>query len=293
MDRRSVLAGLAGLAVAGVGGLVLTRLGTPSAPSTAPTGRPRRVVSLSPQITETVFALGAGDRLVARSAFCTLPREALALEHVGTALTPDVEAIVRLQPDLVLAEATTSIALDGLAGVLPVERLPWLTPAEAATSIRRLGVRLGVASGELAAAFQALDLPPATGARTLVLLGVDELAKGQLWFVKDGSLHGAALAAAGLANAVPGPFPGAPTLSVEQLVATAPDLILVLEAMLSTDAEGESRAVQAFAPLAPALRAVREGRVAVLAGADVLSTGPSILALPDRLAATARALGVP
>jgi iron complex transport system substrate-binding protein len=292
LDRRSVLAGLAGLAVAGVGGFALTRLGPSGAP-TATGGVPGRIVSLSPQLTETVFALGAASRLVGRSPYCTLPPEAVALASVGTALTPEVEAIVRLRPDLVLAEATTSIALDGLASVLQVERLPWLTAAEAAGSIRTLGARLGVAAGGLAARFAALDLPPAAGPRALVLLGVDEVAKGRAWFVKDGTLHGAALAAAGLSNAVPGPVPGPPELSVERLVAADPDLILVLEASPKVDAEGEPVAAQALAALAPVLRAVRERRVAVLSGPEVLSSGPSILALPQRLAGTARALGVP
>lgn len=64
---------------------------------------PRRVVSLVPSLTESLFDLDLGDRLVAVSDYCTRPAERLGgLPRVGGPKTPDVARIVTLQPDLVL-----------------------------------------------------------------------------------------------------------------------------------------------------------------------------------------------
>ncbi len=63
---------------------------------------PQRIVSLAPNITEMVFRLGQGDRLVGRTEFCTYPPAALGVPAVGGYLDLDYERLVALQPDLVL-----------------------------------------------------------------------------------------------------------------------------------------------------------------------------------------------
>jgi ABC-type Fe3+-hydroxamate transport system substrate-binding protein len=63
---------------------------------------PGRIVSTSPSITETLFALGLGDHVVAVSRYCRFPPEVARLPKVGTFLEPDVELIARLKPDLVV-----------------------------------------------------------------------------------------------------------------------------------------------------------------------------------------------
>ncbi|MGE3152526.1 MAG: ABC transporter substrate-binding protein [Nitrospiraceae bacterium] len=62
---------------------------------------PQRIVSLAPNITEMLFALDSGGRVVGITSSCNFPREAAALPKVGGA-TPSVECIIRLNPDLVL-----------------------------------------------------------------------------------------------------------------------------------------------------------------------------------------------
>lgn len=62
----------------------------------------RRIVSLTPGVTETLFALGLGDRVVGVSQYCDFPPEAAELPKVGTFLAPVVEAVVAREPDLVL-----------------------------------------------------------------------------------------------------------------------------------------------------------------------------------------------
>ncbi len=79
----------------------------------------RRIVSLAPNLTETVYALGAQDRLAGVTNYCDYPAEALRKPKVGGAQNPSLEAVVALKPDLVLA--TTSI--NRLETVQALERL--------------------------------------------------------------------------------------------------------------------------------------------------------------------------
>jgi ABC-type Fe3+-hydroxamate transport system substrate-binding protein len=65
---------------------------------------PQRIVSLVPSLTEALFALGLGDRVVGVTDWCVHPRDGLAgLPRVGGSRTPSVERILGLQPDLVIA----------------------------------------------------------------------------------------------------------------------------------------------------------------------------------------------
>ncbi len=79
----------------------------------------RRIVSLAPNLTETIYALGAQDRLVGVTNYCDYPPDALKKTKIGTALNPSLEAIVGLKPDLVLA----TTAIDRLETVQALERL--------------------------------------------------------------------------------------------------------------------------------------------------------------------------
>jgi iron complex transport system substrate-binding protein len=63
----------------------------------------RRIVSLAPNLTETLFALGLGDRVVGVTDYCDYPPEAAAREHIGGPVTPNLERIAALRPDLVVA----------------------------------------------------------------------------------------------------------------------------------------------------------------------------------------------
>lgn len=64
---------------------------------------PQRIISLVPSITETLFALGAGDRVVGVTTYCTQPPEAVApLPKLGGTKDPALDAIARLAPDLVI-----------------------------------------------------------------------------------------------------------------------------------------------------------------------------------------------
>jgi iron complex transport system substrate-binding protein len=64
--------------------------------------RPQRIVSLSPSLTETLYALGAGDRLVGVTNDCDFPADALAKPKIGDMVNPNLERVTALHPDLVL-----------------------------------------------------------------------------------------------------------------------------------------------------------------------------------------------
>lgn len=64
--------------------------------------QPKRIVSVSPAITEIIYALGAGDLLVGRTEFCTYPPETEQVECIGGITNLNIEKIVALNPDLVI-----------------------------------------------------------------------------------------------------------------------------------------------------------------------------------------------
>jgi iron complex transport system substrate-binding protein len=78
------------------------RFGGPSRPEAMPLWRCQRIVSMAPSITETLYALGLGDRVVGVTRFCEYPPEAKDKPKVGGFCDPNVEAIVALKPDLVI-----------------------------------------------------------------------------------------------------------------------------------------------------------------------------------------------
>ena len=78
-------------------------------PLAASSAYPWRVVSLGPSLTEEVYLLGAGERLVGCTVYCRKPPEAMKKEKVGTVVEVDVERILALDPDLVLATSLTDL----------------------------------------------------------------------------------------------------------------------------------------------------------------------------------------
>ena len=71
--------------------------------------RVNRVISLSPNLTEIVFAVGAGDRLVGRTSYCDFPAEAKAVAEVGDTLHPSLERIIALKPQVVLISTASQL----------------------------------------------------------------------------------------------------------------------------------------------------------------------------------------
>ncbi|HVN08282.1 MAG TPA: cobalamin-binding protein [Patescibacteria group bacterium] len=117
---------------------------------------PQRIVSLAPNLTETVFALDLGARLFGVTDFCDYPPEARTRARVGGPINPNLEEIVTLHPDVVLAtralnRAETVEALNRLG--IPVYTTNPRTVEDVVASVRRLGEVLGAkARGDALAA---------------------------------------------------------------------------------------------------------------------------------------------
>jgi ABC-type Fe3+-hydroxamate transport system substrate-binding protein len=165
---------------------------------------PRRIVSLVPSDTYSVIALGAADRLVGRTTYCISP-EAAGATTVGGTKDVDVEAVVGLAPDLVIAnqEENTRPALEAIAarGVKVLVSLPRRV-ADASAHLARLARILGVGDREPARSLirraYAIVPPqgPAAGPRAFVPIWRDP------WMTLNDDTYGAdVLAHAGFANA--------------------------------------------------------------------------------------------
>lgn len=248
----------------------------PPAPS-APERPTADLISLSPAITETIAALGAQDRLAGRSDWCNQPDSVRSLPAFGTSLTPALERIAAARPGRILMDGSMANQTEQLAALAPTDRLPWLTVAEVIDSTRKLGSIVGreEAAAVLSARFEPWLRPlPASARSALLLIGDDGPVTGTFWYVKDDSLHGAMLRAAGWRNAMPDAV-STPSLSAEGLLRLDPEVIVLLVPKALTPGEEAER--QAAFGRFGGLRAVANRRVGLVADENILSTGPSLL----------------
>jgi len=232
-----------------------------AAPAGAAGEAARRVVSMNPSLTETLLALGAADRLVGvdeDSARRLAP--ARGLPTVGGLFNPSLEAILALEPDLVvMVPSAQQRGLGERLGELgvPVLELPNITLEELLASVEALGARVG-RPGAAAARIRAIrsawaEISHQTAARP-PLRTVAVLQREPLYVVGPGSWIDSMLAAAGARNLgaeLGEPFPQA---AEEWLIAAAPDLLL--------DAtEDPGREPLEYWSRWPSLPAVASGRV--------------------------------
>lgn len=268
--------------------LALAAVTTASATCPQPSTTPRRIVSITPAITETLFAIGAGPDVVGVSDYCADPPEVARLPRLGTTLTPAYETIARLDPDLILSESNVNVRADELRALGPTCLVPWLTLPQVLDGIRTVG-RLtghGTAADALAERIQTrLARPtPADAPRVLLVLASDTASLHEVWFIRRNSMHGAALAAAGGRNAVEDDVLGLPRLSLQRVIELDPDVILLLVAGKTSDEAATAKLLADWRALTP-LTAVERGRIAVVEAPEAYISGPRIVALTDRLQA--------
>ena len=197
---------------------------------------PSRIVSTSPSITETLFALGLGDRVVGVSTFCRYQDAVRALPKVGTFLKPQAEVIARLRPDLVIvhggphdvARQLSTLAIRTISvdrGTLPSVYSAIRAIASAADVTDR-GERL------IAELQQRLDrVRSAVAARprrkVLVIVGRRPGTLGDLVVVgRESYLHDLVGIAGGTNVLGGGGLPEYPTVSMETVIRLAPDVIV-------------------------------------------------------------------
>ena len=263
-----------------------------SMPSHLSASEYRRIVSLAPNITETLYALGLGEEVAGVTRFCTWPPEAAEKPEIGGYFDPNIEAIVSLEPDLVIvlpAHERLRLFLDELG----IEHLtvPNETISEIIGTVRTIGERCGVEErGEqLADSLEAICVSacPAgdDGERPGVLIVVDRqygVVPAEVYAAGKGTWYDELLRAAGGRNVVTTASPAYPLLSPESLVHLKPDVIIEIvpgakERGLSADAIASDW--ESF----DLLEAVGKGRLYILTGRYAAIPGPRFVLLLEEL----------
>lgn len=241
-----------------------------------------RLASLAPCLTSTLVALGGKDRLALISDYCPPVGE---VPRGGTALSPDLERVMRSGANVVLARAAAGVPVDAIRRVGTPVVLPWSSVAEMCESVLLLGELSGCqnAAKNLVHDLQS-GLAPRnddSGPRVLLVIGGPIDRSGGPWVIREDSLHGQTLKAAGYRHAFQQPLRGAPQLSVETLIELDPDVIVHL---IPEEADGDSRRLvrESYSGI-PGLRAWKENRIGVIHDPWILDEGPGLLALVDQL----------
>jgi iron complex transport system substrate-binding protein len=203
-----------------------------------------RIVSTSPAITETLFALGLGERVVGVSEYCHYPPEAASRTKVGSYLRPNVETIVRLKPDIVIVErlpnnATEQLKIAGIR-VNPVvvgnvqDNLRMMEAIAAATNAQDRGKAL---TSKIRTALDRVRADGAAHERKTCLFIVGRT-PGQLESmiaVGKGSYLNELITIAGGRNMLAESAASYPKISLETVVRLQPDVIIDMGDMAQTE----------------------------------------------------------
>lgn len=243
----------------------------------------QRVIALAPHLTELVFAVGAGNRLVAKVRGSDFPPEARAVAEVGDSAGLDFERIVALQPDLVLAWGSGNRSVDvqrlerlGLAvAVLEPRRLD-----DIARHLRMLGVLLGTehSAHATATAFvvRAHRLRGQYGGKTEMSV-LFQAWHQPLITVNGEHLISDVLQLCGARNAFAGMRQLAAAVSPEQVLAVDPDAIIIGSEAQNADADRWLRFRY--------LKAVRAGAIFTVSADLIARQTPRVLDAADRICA--------
>lgn len=250
---------------------------------------PQRIVSLVPSVTEMLFAMDAGARVIGVSNFDRYPPEAATRTRVGGLIDPGIERILALKPDLIVVYGTqTDLRAQMDRAHVPTFPYQHSGLADVTMTIRQIGRRVG---SERAAAALAdrIDADIADTRqrvagrprpRTLLAFGRDaETLRGIYASGGTGFLHDM-LEAAGGANLFADLKRESVQATSELILARAPDVIL--EVGVDT-ASTKGRNLAAWDALG-SVPAVRARRIYLLRGDDMMNPGPRVAQAVRRMA---------
>ena len=264
-------------------------------------GRPaERIVSTAPSLTESLFAMGLGSRVVGVSQYCEWPAEVLKLPKVGSYIQPNIEAIVRLRPDLVLLERASTEVVSRLTSFgIGYAEIPHGTLADTFAGMEKIAMAAGV--GERGTALVAR----VKGQLGVVEAKAQKLGRVRALMIADrtpGTLAGLVavgpnnyenelLELAGGLNVLARPAAGAvamlsyPRISLETVLRDNPDVIIDLTDAHDTDAAhiAARRADLELWGREQGLKAAREHRVYVADSTVFLVPGPRMAEAAERL----------
>ena len=246
-------------------------------------GSPRRIISFIPAVTEMLFALGAGDRVVAVGSFDKYPSQIEKLPRVGALLDPDLERIISLKPDLVTVYGSqTDLRTQLERAKVPLFVYSHADLSDVTKTILELGARVGRSerARQLAATIER-DLETVrqrvagqTRPRTLIVFGRESgalrgiYASGGYGFIHD------MVSAAGGDNVFADLKQQAVQATTELIIARRPDVILELRAE-PLPPDKLAREIDAWKALS-SVPAVRNGRVHLVADLRTVVPGPRV-----------------
>jgi iron complex transport system substrate-binding protein len=253
-----------------------------------------RIVSVMPPITETLFEIGAGEYVVGRSDWCEFPPPVRDLPSCGSARTPNVEAIARLEPTLIVGDDSVATAHEKLSGLGHAEFIPWLTAEEMLAGTRRLGRLTGCeeAANRLADELEPVLLAkePADGPRVLLAMAHSPGQLQTVTFMRRNSMHGRVLYAAGGRNAADFDVTGVPNMSIEKAIELDPDMIILIAVAGDVTPDTREAILADWQRITP-LRAVREGRIGLLHGKNMVPAARRTFRLAEALREEIERLG--
>ena len=246
---------------------------------------PRRIVSLVPSVTEVLYAIGAESLLVGVTDFCDYPPEAKRKPHVGGMLSPNLETLVMLKPDLVVAtrSGNTEETFDQLKRLaIPVYLVDPATVSDVLRLVSDLGELTGHRDG---AAAVDEDIRRRIGAvrdrvagrplpRVLYVLWPEPLI-----VPGKGALISELIAIAGGASVTADQGQGYPRMSLEAAVGRAPEVII----LASHGSQGGPAARQQWERL-ESMPAIKSGRLYMADGDLMHRYGPRFLVGLESLA---------
>jgi iron complex transport system substrate-binding protein len=246
-----------------------------------------RIISLVPAVTEMLYEIGAGSRVIAVSSYDRYPPEVTTLPNVGALLDPNVERILSLKPDMVVVYASQVDLKQQLARAgIGVFDYRHAGIADVTTTIRELGARTGDAA-RAAAVADAIERGLAAirdkvkdrpQPRTMVVFGRERLAlRGVYASGGVGFLHDM-LQIAGGVNVFADVKMQAVQASTEQILVQRPDVILETRAANSAFPSGDRQSELNVWQVLASVPAVRNNRVIFLFDDRIVIPGPRVVA---------------
>jgi len=253
---------------------------------------PKRIISLVPNVTEILFAIGAGPQVVAVSNYDVEPPEVRALPTVGALLDPDTEKIISLRPDLVITYGSQT----DLQSQLSAAKIPFFDYRHGGLShitatMRALGARTGHAEQAEQAARSldgAIDAVRKRVAgkprpRTLLVFGREPGSLRNIYASAGrGFLHDM-LVAAGGEDVLTDINKESAQISTEMILARAPDVILELNSSNRLNEADLKKVVDPWMKLS-SVPAVKNKRVVILTGSGLTVPGPRVAEGVDKIA---------
>jgi iron complex transport system substrate-binding protein len=251
-------------------------------------GQPQRIVSTAPSITEMLYALGLGDRVVAVTRFCRYPPEAQLKPKIGDYVNPNIEAITALRPDLVIIQTNPVRLRERLTGVhLRTIEVDQQNIGGIYESIRMVGDAAGVPeraaalSGSIRAGLDAMRARTAAlkPVRVMFVVGRSQDRLDGLVVVGKASFLNEVIQIAGGENIFRDAIAPYPSVSLEEVMGRNPEVILDMGDMSDTVGvtDQHKREVVALWDRVGTLDAVKRHRVFAIASDVYIVPGPRVI----------------